>query len=158
MSTLSHVAADLLVPETGSDDEFYECNSMPETETIDATDNHDSLPVEPLEETSEISEGSIISFGLPPSEIRFYSIEEAYAFLDEWTRARGYSLRLYRQGNPNLTGKVNSVYLVCDRSNPRNRKKSDNDIALRNKGTMSQNCHFRMTPKRSSFSSNETQW
>ncbi|KIW15363.1 hypothetical protein PV08_05409 [Exophiala spinifera] len=131
MSTPAQLAAEmeaLLAYETASNDEFYECNSDPEAAEGAAAqeDAPEALDdAQPSEEAAEAQEqGPVIPFALPPSDTMFHSLEEAWEFLDGWTGPRGYGLRIHRQGRPNLSGEINSIYLVCDRADPRNKKRS----------------------------------
>ncbi|KIW89814.1 uncharacterized protein Z519_09243 [Cladophialophora bantiana CBS 173.52] len=125
MSTPAHLAAEmeaLLAYETSSNDEFYECNSDPEVaEGVAAQEDAPEAldDAQPSEEAAEAQEqGPVIPFALPPSDTIFHSLEEAWEFLDRWTGPRGYGLRMHRQGRPNLSGDINSIYLVCDRADP----------------------------------------
>ncbi|KIW20497.1 hypothetical protein PV08_01072 [Exophiala spinifera] len=176
MSTPAQLAAEmeaLLAYETSSNDEFYECNSdaegaegaagaaaqedapealdgaQPSEEAAEAQEQGHAIPfaLPPREEAAE--QGPVIPFALPPSDTMFHSLEEAWEFLDRWTGPRGYGLRIHRRGRLHVNGEINQIYLVCDRANPRNRKKSASHVVHRYKGTLTRNCHFRMVLKRS---------
>ena len=89
-----------------------------------------------------------IPFALPPANRDFASIDAAWEFLDAWTAPRGYGLRLRCHGPKDINGQINSIYLCCDRRNPRNKPRGDNHIRKRFKATKTQDCDFKMVMNR----------